>query len=65
MKERGKDVEQMPERMPVTLERSEKKPNIRLTSGMLLTACREFYRSEENEAAFQEWKAQRKGEKAG
>ena len=65
MKERGKDVEQMQERMPVTLERSEQKPNIRLTSGMLLTACREFYRSEENEAAFREWKAQRKGEKAG
>lgn len=65
MKERGKDVEQMPERMPVILEKSEQKPNIRMTSGTLLTACREFFRSEENEAAFREWKAQRKGEKAG
>lgn len=65
MKERGKDVEQMPERMPVILERSEQKPNIRMTSGTLLTACREFFRSEENEEAFQKWKAQRKGEKAG
>ena len=65
MKERGKDVEQMPERMPVILEEGGKKPNYQMTSGELLTACREFYRKDGNEEAFREWKAQRKGEKAG
>jgi len=49
--------------MPVILERCEKKPDYGKTAGMLLTDCRAFYRKPENEAAFQAWKAGRKGKK--
>ena len=64
MKERGKDVKDMPERMPVILESGGKKPNYQKTSGMLLTACRDYFRKDENEEAFRAWKAGREG-KAG
>lgn len=42
--------------MKVIPEKSEKKPDYRKTAGMLLTACRAFYREPGNEAAYTDWK---------
>ena len=53
------------EEMPITLETANTKINYQRTSGALLMLCRAFYEKPENEEAFREWKAQRKGEKAG
>lgn len=53
------------EEMPITLETANTKINYQRTSGALLMLCRVFYEKPENEEAFREWKAQRKGEKAG
>lgn len=53
------------EEMPITLETENTKINYQKTSGELLMLCRAFYEKPENEEAFREWKAQRKGEKAG
>jgi len=50
--------------MPVILETSNSRPEYRKTSGMLLTALREFYSKPENEEAYQAWKARKEG-KAG
>ena len=36
-----------------------KKPDYQKTAAELLERCRAFYQDEENERAFQEWKAQR------
>ena len=41
-----------------------RQPNYKTTAGMILTACRDFYKKDENEKAFQEWKAGKEG-KAG
>lgn len=45
-------------------ETTKAEPKYRMTAGMLLTACREFYKDPENEKAFLEWKAGRKEESA-
>ena len=50
--------------MPIILETSPSRPEYRKTSGMLLTALREFYRKQENDETYQEWKARKEG-KAG
>ena len=63
MKEQGKDVKRL-ERLPITCETAREKPNYQKTSGMLLTACREFFQKSENEKAYQEWKERKEG-KAG
>ena len=39
--------------------RAEKKPEYKKTAAELLERCRAFYQDEENEKAFQEWKAKR------
>ena len=38
-----------------------RQPNYKTTAGMILTACRDFYKRDENEKAFREWKAERSG----
>ena len=38
-----------------------RKPNHKKTAGMILTACRDFYKTDENEKAFREWKDERSG----
>lgn len=47
------------ERMTIEAARVKKKPDFRKTAAELLERCREFYRDEENEKAFLEWKAGR------
>lgn len=64
MKEQGKDVRRMKEGLPISCEVAREKPNYQKTSGMLLTACRSFFQKDENEKAYQEWKARKEG-KAG
>ena len=41
--------------MTVISETTQKKPDARMTAGMLLTACRDFYKRPENEEEFQKW----------
>ena len=62
MNAQGREAKDMKD-MPVILERCEKKPDYRKTAGMLLTDCRKFFEKPENEAAFQAWKAGKKGKK--
>ena len=46
--------------MRITVRQSREKANHQKTAAELLERCRAFYQDEENEAAFREWKAQRK-----
>ena len=50
--------------LTILLETAKTNIDFRKTSGLILTACRTFYAKNENEKAYQEWKAERK-EKAG
>ena len=50
--------------LPILLETAKTNIDFRKTAGLILTACRSFYGKNENEKAYQEWKAERK-EKAG
>ena len=50
--------------MPIILETAPTRINYQKTSGLILTACRNFFGKDENEKAFQEWKAGKEG-KAG
>ena len=50
--------------MKLEVSQTIRQPDYRKTSGLILTACRNFFEKPENEEAFQEWKA-RKEEKAG
>ena len=43
-------------RMTVISAEARKKPDYKMTAGMLLTACREFYRNDENEEAYKAWR---------
>ena len=54
----------MIESRPAVWEVADTPPNYRATSGLLLTACREFYKDPEHERAYQEWKKTRKEESA-
>ena len=65
MREPGKDVRSMTE-MRITAVSSGKAPDYSRTAGLLLTACREFFKDPENEKAYREWMAGReeKREKA-
>ena len=46
----------------ISAARVKTKPKYRASAAGLLEACRAFYRDEENEKAYQEWKAaQKKG----
>ena len=45
--------------MTVSAERSNQKPDYQKSAASLLERCRAFCQDEENEKAFQEWKAQR------
>ena len=54
----------MKEGLPISCEVAREKPNYQKTSGMILTACRSFFQKDENEKAYQEWKARKEG-KAG
>ena len=47
--------------MPIILETAPSRINYLKTSGLILTACRNFYKAPENEKAFQEWKGKRSG----
>ena len=47
--------------MKITVRSAEKKPDYQKTAAELLAAAREFYQDPENERAFQEWKAERRG----
>lgn len=42
--------------------KAEKKPNYQKTAPALLERCRAFYQDEENERAYQEWKAGKGGQ---
>ena len=42
-------------RMTVISAEARKKPDYKMTAGMLLTACREFFKNPENEEEFQKW----------
>ncbi len=44
----------------ITATRSTKAPDYGKTAGTLLEACRMFYRSPENEEAYQKWKEEKK-----
>ena len=50
--------------LPIILETAPSRINYQTTSGLILTACRNFFGKDENEKAFQEWKAGKEG-KAG
>ncbi len=43
------------ERMLMISGKAEEKPNYRMTAGRLLIACREFFKNQQNEEAFEAW----------
>lgn len=45
--------------MAITARTAKEKPNYRKTAAALLEACRLFYQDQENERAYQEWKARK------
>ena len=45
----------------ITATESGQKPKYRKAAAALLELCREFYKDQENERAYQEWKAERSG----
>lgn len=49
--------------LPITASRTTTEPNYRTTAGLLLTACRGFYKDPENEKAFREWKDRKEAKK--
>ena len=51
------------EQLRINAREANTKPNYRKTAAELLQRCREFYQNEENEKAFQEWKAGRSGKR--
>jgi len=61
--ERGRECVNTNE-LPIILETAPSRINYQTTSGLILTACRNFFGKDENEKAFQEWKAGKEG-KAG
>ena len=48
--------------MTIITAEAKEKPKFTATAAELLERCREFYRDTENEAAYQEWKKNRKTE---
>ena len=51
-KDSGKDVK----RLTITAETARAEPDYSKTAAMLLAACREWYKSPENEQAYTDWK---------
>ena len=49
--------------MAITMSTAKTPPDYRKTAGMVLDACRDFYKEPKNEKAFQEWMKQRKERK--
>ena len=43
-------------RLKVIAETARAEPNYKATAAALLAACREFYRQQENEQAYTDWK---------
>ena len=48
--------------LTITARSSGKRPEYKKTAAALLERCREFYQNPENERAYQEWKAGKKGQ---